>query len=158
VNQIYKQLAENSRSDPENAESLEMARTILVVCGIRNTDQAEEIYDIVDILQQRLKNRCKGLSIVMISEPQLLRHVVEDERAALNCVSMYVSDSGSILYSGNTPSYPILHEVRDGFFPSLRSLRTLHECCQNIFLLVVDSLHRIGGSQAARFGSVCLVR
>ncbi|KAJ7881007.1 kinase-like domain-containing protein, partial [Mycena olivaceomarginata] len=107
-----------------------MARTILVVCGIRNTDQAEEIYDIVDILQQRLKNRCKGLSIVMISEPQLLRHVVEDERAALNCVSMYVSDSGSILYSGNTPSYPILHE--------------------NIFLLVVDSLHRIGGSQAAR--------
>ncbi|KAJ7841398.1 kinase-like domain-containing protein [Mycena olivaceomarginata] len=109
-----------------------MARTILVVCGIRNTDQAEEIYDIVDMLQRRLKNRCKGLSIVMISEPQLLRHVVEDERAALNCVSMYVSDSGSILYSGNTPSYPILHE--------------------NIFLLVVDSLHRIGGSQAARLG------
>ncbi|KAF8207057.1 kinase-like domain-containing protein [Mycena galopus ATCC 62051] len=88
----------------------------------------------INILQEKLENNCQGLGIVVISEPQFLRHIAEDDIAILNSVcTMYVSEIGSILYSGNTPSYPVLHE--------------------NIFLFVVDCLHRIGGSQAERIWS-----
>ncbi|KAJ7307904.1 hypothetical protein DFH08DRAFT_900471 [Mycena albidolilacea] len=69
VNQIYKKLAEkkeDSRSDLENAESPEMTRTILVVHGFRDTEQAEEIYNTVDMLQQNSRIITKG-SVLSLS-------------------------------------------------------------------------------------------
>ncbi|KAF7330234.1 Kinase-like protein [Mycena venus] len=134
VNQIHKKLAEkknDSGSDLENAQSSEMTRTILILHGFRNTKQAEEIYDTVDILQEKLKDNYKRLGIVIISEPKLFRHVAAEERGMLTrACTMYVSDRGPILYSGDAPPSPVLHE--------------------NIFLLLVDSVHRTGGAEAER--------
>ncbi|KAF7330225.1 Serine/threonine-protein kinase STY8 [Mycena venus] len=134
VNRIHKKLAEkknDSGSDLENAQSSEMIRTILILHGFRDTEQAEEIYDTVDILQEKLKDNYKRLGIVIISEPKLFRHVAAKERGILTrACAMYVSDRGPILYSGNAPPSPVLHE--------------------NIFLLLVDSVHRTGGAEAER--------
>lgn len=116
LNQIHKKLAEqkeDSRSDLENAESPEMTRTILVVHGFRDTEQAEEIYNTVNMLQQKLKDNYKRLGIVIISNPTLFRHVAQKERGILTrACTMHVSDGGPIMYSGNAPTYPVLHKVR----------------------------------------------
>lgn len=114
VTRIYKQVeeAKESEPDPKNAQSPDIARTILIVQGIRDADQAKEIYVTVRLLQRRLKDPCWSLSIVIISDPKFLRHLDDEYSNLFKYVcTMHVSNTGSTLYSGITSPSRELQEV-----------------------------------------------
>ncbi|KAJ7882625.1 hypothetical protein B0H14DRAFT_1467014 [Mycena olivaceomarginata] len=107
-----------------------MPRTTLIVHGVRDTEQADELWILVDQLKDKLKTRFKSLGIVIVSEPALLRHNSEDDRLILDYFcTMHVSEK-FVLYSGVSPTPPVL--------------------CENLFQLFADGVHRIGGSKAER--------
>jgi hypothetical protein len=89
-----------------------MTRTTLIIHGLRDTDQADDIWDLVDILNGGLKSRFRAVGIVMINKPTLLRHHSKDDLKILDYFcTMHVSQTGLILYSGVTPTPPMLCEV-----------------------------------------------
>jgi hypothetical protein len=88
-----------------------MARVTAIIHGIRDSAQARKVYAIIKILKQH--DRCKVLDIIMISTPQLLRHVSNGGLAIMDDVyTLSVSGTGSIIYSGNPPASPLLSQVR----------------------------------------------
>ncbi|KAK7032775.1 Serine/threonine-protein kinase STY8 [Favolaschia claudopus] len=131
---IYKQQRrknEGSNSDIESAEPVEVTRTVLLLHGVRSTEQAQDIWSIADILRDKLGTRYPGLGLVIVSTPRFLRHVAELHRSMLECIcTMFISDTESVLYSGITPPCPVLHE--------------------NIFQLLVHCVHRVGGPEAEK--------
>ncbi|KAJ7816058.1 hypothetical protein B0H14DRAFT_1397553 [Mycena olivaceomarginata] len=139
VNRIYKALAEGvnkNKKDTDDADlergqpAPEMPRTTFIVHGVRDTEQADELWILVDQLKDKLKTRFKSLGIVIVSEPALLRHNSEDDRLILDYFcTMHVSET-FVLYSGVSPTPPVL--------------------CENLFQLFADGVHRIGGSKAER--------
>ncbi|KAJ7464055.1 hypothetical protein FB451DRAFT_453740 [Mycena latifolia] len=124
----------DSDSDSDTAEPADPqapTRIILIVHGIRNKEQAAEVYDTIDKLEVKLKKNYKHIGIVAISDSKLLRHVSDDDRVIMDYVCMlFVSDAGSIVYSGKNPAPPAFYE--------------------NLFLLLVDGIHRTGGAKAEK--------
>ncbi|KAJ7882621.1 hypothetical protein B0H14DRAFT_3128811 [Mycena olivaceomarginata] len=139
VNRIYKALAKGVKKNKKDADDVnlergqparEMPRTTFIGHGVRDTEQANELWTLVDQVKDKLKTRFKSLGIVIVSEPVLLRHNSEDERLILDYFcTMHVSET-FVLYSGVSPTPPVL--------------------CENLFLLFADGVHRIGGSKAER--------
>ncbi|KAJ7722656.1 hypothetical protein DFH07DRAFT_897892 [Mycena maculata] len=131
---VYKELdpqKQDSGTDLESAQSPEPPRVIVVVHGIRNPEQADEVYELIDELEVELGKHYKYIGVVAISNPELLRHVSDDDKAIMKYVcTLNVLDNGSVIYSGNSPTPPEFYE--------------------NLFLLLVDGIHRIGGSRAQK--------
>ncbi|KAJ6459024.1 hypothetical protein C8R45DRAFT_1081570 [Mycena sanguinolenta] len=144
VNRIHRELKEGKRkkgdqdkrredSDVELAvqSAPEMTRTTLIVHGLRNNEQSDEIWDLADQLKDKLKSRFKAIGLVIVSEPALLYYNSKDDRHFLDYFcAMHVAESGFISYSGVNPTPPVL--------------------CENLFLLWVDGIHRVGGSQTEK--------
>ncbi|KAJ7608066.1 hypothetical protein DFH06DRAFT_1149244 [Mycena polygramma] len=132
---VYKELdkarGSDSESDLESARAPEPPRIILVVHGIRNNDQGDEVSDTINELEVKLKKRYKYVGVVAISSSKILRHVSDDDPVIMDYVcTLFVSKSGSILYSGKSPNLPAFYK--------------------NLFLLLVDGIHRTGGVRAER--------
>ncbi|KAJ7323599.1 hypothetical protein DFH08DRAFT_348440 [Mycena albidolilacea] len=107
----------------------DMPRTTLILYGVHDTAQADEIWSVVTELKDALEDRFKAFGIVIVSEPSLLRPEAEDSKfTRVYFETMHVSDTGLILYSGTRPTPPML--------------------CENLFSVWVDAIHRIGGNQA----------
>ncbi|KAJ7860035.1 hypothetical protein B0H13DRAFT_2074350 [Mycena leptocephala] len=101
---------------------------------VRNTVQSNELYETIRSLECGLRERCTWIRIVIISRPELLRRVSDADPEIMNHVcTMYVPDTGPIIYSGKSSSPPLLNE--------------------NLFLLLLDGIHRSGGSEAERIQS-----
>jgi hypothetical protein len=98
------------------AQSPGNPRITLVVHGIRNKEQADEVWRTMDQLPEaasRLKKHYTSIRIVAISSPQLLRHVSKDDsRAIMEYVhTLHFSETGFIRYSGRSPTPPAFYEV-----------------------------------------------
>ncbi|KAJ6449558.1 hypothetical protein C8R45DRAFT_144950 [Mycena sanguinolenta] len=100
------------------------APPILVIHGIRTTVQSNELYETFRWLES-------GIRLVIISRPEFLRHVSNtDPKIMQHVCTMHLPDTGPIIYSGRNSSPPLLNE--------------------NVFLLLLDGIHRSGGSEAER--------
>ncbi|KAJ7792598.1 hypothetical protein B0H14DRAFT_3498999 [Mycena olivaceomarginata] len=55
-----------------------MPRTTLILYGVHDTAQADEIWSVVTELKDALEDRFKAFGIVIVSEPSLLRPEAED--------------------------------------------------------------------------------
>ncbi|KAJ6469282.1 kinase-like domain-containing protein [Mycena sanguinolenta] len=105
-------------------------RTTIIVHGVRYPKQADELYTTIETLRKKLPGGSNSIGIVMISTPLLLRRVLGGKVLPLhNICSLYVSDSTTI-YSG--------------------SLLTPTTFYQNLFLLLEESIHCIGGNETER--------
>jgi hypothetical protein len=88
------------------------APTTLVIHGVRNTVQSNELYETIRSLESGLRERCTWIRIVIISRPELLRRVSDADPEIMNHVcTMYVPDTGPMIYSGKSSSPPLLNEV-----------------------------------------------
>jgi hypothetical protein len=102
----------DSGTDVESAKSPEPRRIILVVHGIRNPEQADEVYEVIDSLEAELEEHYKFVGVVAVSSPELLRHVSDDDPVIMKYVcTMNVSDTRSVMYSGKNPVPPKFYEV-----------------------------------------------
>ncbi|KAJ7070451.1 hypothetical protein B0H15DRAFT_895297 [Mycena belliarum] len=136
---IYKELDKARGSDLDSSD-LQSARVpgppriTLIIHGIRNNDQGDEVSDTIDKLEVKLKKLYKYVSIVAISSSKILRHVSDDDTVIMDYVcTLFVSESGNIIYSGKSPAPPAFYK--------------------NIFLLLVDGIHRTGGVRAEKLWS-----
>lgn len=134
---MYRRLkrASNKAADGENALISEPPRIVLVVHGLQNSEQADEVYQTIDLLEARLKELYKYVGVVVVSGPQLLWHVSDADNAIMRYVcTLHMSAGGSIRYSGQNPTLPAFYEVCAGitcehstclFFSSCR----ISSCC-----------------------------
>ncbi|KAJ7491813.1 kinase-like domain-containing protein [Mycena galericulata] len=115
-------------------QSVVVPRAFLVVHGLRSKAHAEEVCEVVESLQRRLKKNMQRdfrIGIVVVTKSTLLRHVADSPAILDRFCTMHVpGGDGPLIYSGVTPSPPMLYE--------------------KIFLLLVDGLHRLGGVDAER--------
>lgn len=92
-----------------------MPRAFLVVHGLRNEAHAEEVYEVVESLQRRLKKNAQRdfrIGIVVVTKSTFLRHVADNPAVLDRFCTMYVpGGDGPLIYSGVTPSPPMLYEV-----------------------------------------------
>jgi hypothetical protein len=114
---VYEDVKEDSGTDVENGPSSQAPRIILIVHGLQNNQQADEVYETIDLLEVKLKKHYKFVGVVVISNPKLLRHVSDDDRAIMRYVCvLHVPDGDSIRYSGRSPTPPTFYEVRNKFY------------------------------------------
>ncbi|KAJ7885332.1 hypothetical protein B0H14DRAFT_3431942 [Mycena olivaceomarginata] len=133
LKQVYKCFAGNGLGSGSTL-SPEMPRIILAIHGVRNAEQADELYETIEGLEVGLGDYYQAIRIVVITDPQLLRHLSDHAHAIMNHVcTLYVSDVGPVLYSGKFSSPPIFYE--------------------SLFLLLLDGIHRMGSSEAERIRS-----
>ncbi|KAJ7651209.1 hypothetical protein FB45DRAFT_889933 [Roridomyces roridus] len=113
---------------------LKMFGTVLVVHGIKNKEQAAQMWEIIHILQRQLKEEYSWvLRIVIITEPRLFRRVVKKQTLNLGSLPiMHIVEPGLLLYS----------ETRG-------TLRPPH-LSENVFKLMVEGVYRMGGLDAER--------
>ncbi|KAJ6482743.1 hypothetical protein C8R45DRAFT_1075814, partial [Mycena sanguinolenta] len=130
---VYRRLTDkiltSGSTDVENVVA--RAPTTLVIHGVRDTVQSNELYETIGKLEFELGEYYTWIRIVIISRPELLRHVSDTDPEIMQHVcTMYLPDIGPIIYSGKHSSPPLLNE--------------------NVFLLLLDGIHRSGGSEAER--------
>ncbi|KAF8147957.1 hypothetical protein K438DRAFT_457414 [Mycena galopus ATCC 62051] len=97
------------RSGGETIVPPELRRITLIVHGVHNVEQADQLYETIE----RLKDFHPWIGVVVITEPQLLRHLSHSLVIMENLCTLYVahgSDAGSIIYSGRHPSPPMFYE------------------------------------------------
>ncbi|KAJ7467630.1 kinase-like domain-containing protein [Mycena latifolia] len=118
-------------SDSNSDSDIAPPRIILIVHGIWNKEQANEMYDTMYELKIKLQKNYQYVGVVAISDSKLLKHVSNDDQVIMDSVCMlFVSDAGSIIYSGKNPAPPAFY--------------------QNLFFLLVDGIHRTGGAKAEK--------
>ncbi|KAF7373686.1 Kinase-like protein [Mycena sanguinolenta] len=108
---VYKRLTRQNlnsrRTDEENILPSELPHITLIVHGVRNMEQANQLYETID----RLSDFCQWIGIVVITEPQLLLHLSDSARVIMeNVCTMCLPDIGPIIYSGKYPSPPMFYE------------------------------------------------
>jgi hypothetical protein len=89
----------------------DLRRITLIVHGVHSVEQADQLYETIETL----KKFYPWIGVVVVSEPQLLRHLSHSLVIMENLCTLYVahgSDAGSIIYSGRHPSPPMFYEVR----------------------------------------------
>ncbi|KAF7328844.1 Kinase-like protein [Mycena venus] len=128
--------------DLERAQLSVMAPIVLIIHGVRNAEQADELYRLIEMLKRghedpyKSKEYYKHIAIVVISSPELFRHLSYHNTAILTYTyTLYMSDSGAIIYSGN-------------HYPSQRLEEDLRK-------RLVDGIHRMPGSESERLLSKC---
>ncbi|KAJ7700928.1 hypothetical protein B0H14DRAFT_763806 [Mycena olivaceomarginata] len=121
----------NFGGDCERQQHQYMAPAVVVIHGIHDSTQASEVYGIIKHLTVEQHDHRKALDIIVISTPQLLRHVSRGELAIMDLVhTLSVLGIGSIVYSGNPPALPLFH--------------------QNLFRLVLDGIFMTANDTSAR--------
>ncbi|KAJ6531027.1 hypothetical protein B0H19DRAFT_1190057 [Mycena capillaripes] len=118
-------------TDEENLLPTELPHITLVVHGVWSAKQAEELYETLERLEVGLGDYYKSIRMLIITTPTLLRYVSDSDHAIMKRVcTLYVSDTGSVIYSGKFPSPPMFYE--------------------SLFLLLLDGINRVGGNEAER--------
>ncbi|KAJ6469281.1 hypothetical protein C8R45DRAFT_1016544 [Mycena sanguinolenta] len=119
---ICEPLAERAKTkmDPQ--------RVLLIIHGVRDQAQANEIYATICELKEKKGNEDVGL--VVVSDPRLLRATIEDDEKAMRCICTLYASESRVLYSGTALTPPAFYET--------------------IFRLLVDGIHRVGGPEAER--------
>ncbi|KAF7361390.1 hypothetical protein MSAN_01171900 [Mycena sanguinolenta] len=91
----------------------------LIIHGVRNAEQAEELYHLIETFKRghgdpyNIKMYYKHIAIVVISSPELFRHLSYHHAQILAYTyTLYMSDCGAIIYSGNHYSSQRLEEAR----------------------------------------------
>jgi hypothetical protein len=99
--------------DPEGAHASVMSPIVLIVHGVRDVDQADELFRLIKRLKRGTFEYLKRISTVVITDSKLLRHVADRNPDILAYThSSYISDAGSVIYSGKQYSSLLLEEVR----------------------------------------------
>ncbi|KAJ7797615.1 kinase-like domain-containing protein, partial [Mycena leptocephala] len=117
--------------DPEGAQASVMSPIVLIVHGVRDVDQADELFGLIKKLKRGTSNTeyFKHISIVVITGSKLLRHVSDGGADILNYTyTSYISDAGSVVYSGKQYSSLLLEE--------------------SVLQLLVSGIHRLGGAES----------
>jgi hypothetical protein len=99
-----------------------MTRVVTVIHSIHNSEQAREVYTTIEGLMVEQRDHCRALDIIVISMPQYLRRLSEDEFAVMDDLhTLSVSGAGSVIYSRNPPPLPTFNQVgHDYYTPQLR--------------------------------------
>ncbi|KAF7341636.1 hypothetical protein MSAN_02061300 [Mycena sanguinolenta] len=104
---------------------------VLIVHGVQNTAQVSEAYRLIQRLEKGLDEIHQPIGLVIVTNPNLLRHVFDRNETLLeHACTLYVSDAGSIVYSGKDYSPPVFYE--------------------SLFSLLEHCIHQIGGPEAER--------
>ncbi|KAJ7894152.1 hypothetical protein B0H13DRAFT_2525883 [Mycena leptocephala] len=103
----------------------QMAPVVLIITGVQNIAQADELYRLIEVL-----NGLEVIRIVVITGPNLFRHVsARNEDLLQRAHTLYVS---------NGPNGPIVYSGKDYVPPTFDA---------NIFSMLVECMHRIGGTK-----------
>jgi hypothetical protein len=97
-----------------NEENVTRLPITLVIYGVMNTVQSTELYETLKNLEVGLRSYYPWtwFRMVIVTHPELLRHVSDADTEIMHHVyTMYVPDTGRIIYSGKNPSPPTLNEV-----------------------------------------------
>ncbi|KAJ7938081.1 hypothetical protein B0H13DRAFT_1943315 [Mycena leptocephala] len=108
------------------------SRVVLLIHGLRQQSQADEIYATVCRLWNEHGNDTadEAVGIVVVGPPPFLRDIPSNNKQVMRHLStLHVSDAG-IMYSEQTPTPPEFYET--------------------IFLLLKEEIHRKGGTEAER--------
>ncbi|KAJ7858294.1 hypothetical protein B0H13DRAFT_2076187 [Mycena leptocephala] len=137
IESAYKRLARENTThgrDPEGAQASVMSPVVLIVHGVRDVDQAKELFGLIkelkgDIDYSSNTEYRKYISIVVITGSELLRHVSDrNEDISTYTYTSYISDAGSVVYSGKRYSSLLLK--------------------RNVLELLVSGIHRLGGAES----------
>jgi hypothetical protein len=102
----------HSVRDRESQERGDVTRPTVIIYGVRDDAQANELYSIIKCLTVDHQDYRTALDIIVISSPQLLRHIAKGGIAVMEHVyTLAVSEGGSIIYSGNPPALPPFYQV-----------------------------------------------
>ncbi|KAJ7196143.1 hypothetical protein C8J57DRAFT_531612 [Mycena rebaudengoi] len=120
-------LSKSSHVDHETAYFPGLPPVVLIVHGLRDRKHAEDLYHFIT----QLRFVRQPVRIVAVSDPSLPRHVFEHNAdVLLNTRTLYISDTGSVVYSGRRYQPPFFYE--------------------HLFALFVDAMHRSCGTNAER--------
>jgi hypothetical protein len=106
---MHRDEMQNSGRDAEIQEHRDVARAAVVIHGIRDNAQANEVYNILKAVIVDHSDHCIAVDIIAITSPQLLIEVAKDEIEHLHILA--VPETGSIIYSGSPPTPPPLFQV-----------------------------------------------
>jgi hypothetical protein len=105
-----------------------MSPVVLIVHGVRDVDQAKELFGLIkelkgDIDYSSNTEYRKYISIVVITGSELLRHVSDrNEDISTYTYTSYISDAGSVVYSGKRYSSLLLKRVSLEFEPNAQKI------------------------------------
>ncbi|KAF7362805.1 hypothetical protein MVEN_00630300 [Mycena venus] len=124
----------DSSTDPESQQHAETSDVSIVIHGIRDSAQAQELCRMIEYL-----TGYRGmLSIVVITTPQPLREVARDKVYLLDYIYTLSVYETTVIYSGNPPALPAFN--------------------QNLFRLVLDGIFRSAGEVSERLWAELLIR
>jgi hypothetical protein len=129
LEEIWNQSHTNSDGDLESQQRTEKPRVRVVIHGIQNSAQAQELYNILESC------RNTSLDVVAISTPELLREVSKNQWHILDYIyTLSVSETG-IIYSGYAQTLPRFNQVIN-FTPSI-----VKGCCPDVFFRMCFALY-----------------
>jgi hypothetical protein len=89
-----------------------MAPIVLIVHGVRDVDQADELFTLIKNLKRGTSEYFKHISIVVITGPKLFRELADrNVDITTYTYTSYISDAGSVAYSGKQYSSLLLEKV-----------------------------------------------
>ncbi|KAK7036085.1 kinase-like protein [Favolaschia claudopus] len=126
ISQLFTSRLKNAFAAHHSTDSrMSLPDMVLVIHGIQNQQQADDIYETIRKLRAQLSKRFKHIGIVVISCVENLQHICDTDKTILNRIcTLYISKQGRTIYSGMSPTLPAFYE--------------------NLFLLLVDGIHRTG--------------
>jgi hypothetical protein len=95
-------------STEESTLSPQLTPILLIVHGVRSINQVDELFGFIEMINAHVD----GINIVVITGPSLFHHVAAQKELVLKkTYTLNVTDSGSVIYSGERLVAPAFYNV-----------------------------------------------